>query len=202
MQHPRQRDFVRSRGQHVRERQPPQRKLIPMPPGQNRLNEGERGPQQSSNVVPPAAGYADAGATSFSRLARSRASAGIFSGALLTARTVVRIADAISCLLRSGRLLAYSVASRSARLGFEKRGASTRTRSSSHNRKKSESAGEPAAYGRSSSTFTESPLRNFSLSRALIPFSSSLNVFTKCLDDGRSLAGTRVKTSAAAVKCF
>jgi hypothetical protein len=143
-----------------------------------------------------------AGATSFSRLARSRASAGIFSGALLTARTVVRIADAISCLLRSGRLLAYSVASRSARLGFEKRGASTGTRSSSHNRKKSESAGEPAAYGRSSSTFTESPLRNFSLSRALIPFSSSLNVFTKCLDDGRSLAGTRVKTSAAAVKCF
>jgi hypothetical protein len=85
---------------------------------------------------------------------------------------------------------------------FEKRGASTRTRSSSHNRKKSESAGEPAAYGRSSSTFTESPLRNFSLSRALIPFSSSLNVFTKCLDDGCSLAGTRVKTSAAAVKCF
>ncbi len=61
MQHPRQRDFVRSRGQHVRERQPPQRKLIPMPPGQNRLNEGERGPQQSSNVVPPAAGYADGG---------------------------------------------------------------------------------------------------------------------------------------------
>ena len=57
-----------------------------------------------------------AGATSFSRFARSRPSAGISSGDLPSARATVRIADASSCFLRSGRALACTVANRSARL--------------------------------------------------------------------------------------
>jgi len=59
VQHPRQRDLIRSRLQPAREREPLGQQIIPISSGRNRLNKSECGAQQGSDVVPPAAGYVD-----------------------------------------------------------------------------------------------------------------------------------------------
>lgn len=99
-----QQDF--DRGGHLSPHRPSLQ--VPMPPSLAHQFLRERQRPRDTPIA--------AGPTSFKRPARSRPSAGTFSGNLPSARATLRIAEESSWRLRSGRSVAATLASKPARL--------------------------------------------------------------------------------------